>query len=180
MYQKQELSEKSLEFVKQIITSTCGDVNINLPDMFEMEFKKVADMIDCNFNIKQKGNTWEHNYIGLCKNKRQKEMKVIIEYNPDDKFEYFRAECCLCNGSLSFYLDLCRKILRKLFIGTTGYRKKMPENYENEMEKYIIKYTVGDFVFGKEFGEKIETEDKTWMMYKLYVMLPIKCDFIKK
>ena len=179
---KQEFSGKSLEFVKQRIASgMCGDMKNNIySDMFEVEFKKIVDMIECKTNITQRGNTWEHNYIGICDNGDKKEMEVIIECNTDAKFEYFTIESCLCDGTFIFYFEPCRRILGKMFMGTTYYKPKLPKNYENEMEKYVMKYTVGDFVFANEFGEEFATEDKPWMLSRFSVMLPIKCDFIKK
>lgn len=182
MKQKKELSGKSLEFVKQRIASgMCGDMrNNNYSYMHEVDFNWIFDMMECNANITKRENTWEHNYVWLYENDKKREMKVIIEYNPNEKFEYFTTECCLCDGTAYFYFQLCEKILEKLLIGTTYYKPKLPENYENEMEKYVMKYTVGDFIFASEFGEEFATEDKPWMLSRFSVMLPIKCDFVKK
>lgn len=115
---------------------------------------------------------------GICGD--MKEVNIEVQYNPDADFDYFTTESCICDGTLMFYFDLCREILEKLFFGNTQYKPKLPENYEKDMDKYIIKYVVGDFVFSDEFGEEFATEDKPWMLSRFSVMLPIKIDFVNR
>lgn len=183
MNKNQELSGKSLEFVKKRIASgECGDMkNNDYSFMYEVNFNTIFDIAaKRNSEIKTSENTWEHNFTALYDDGQEKEMKVIIEYNPDMQFEYFTMEQCICDGTSYFYFELCEKVLGKLLIGKTYYKPKFPDNYEDEMEKYIIKYTVGDFVFADEFGEEFAAETEPWMYSRFSVMLPIRCDFIKK
>ncbi len=173
---------KSLEFVKQRIASgECGNMKDNsYSSMNEVSFLKMINRLGCRRGTAVKGNSWEYDLIGIYEDGEKKERGIIIEYNPDAEFEYFTIQSCICDGTVYFYLELCERILEKIFLGITYCKPKLPENYENEIEKYVMKYTVGDFVFTREHGNEFSEEETPWMKSRFSVMLPIKCDFIKK
>lgn len=183
MHQNQELSGKSLEFVKKRIDSgECGDMkNNHYSSMREVCFTDIASQkLNTDIVDRKSDSEWKLKLYAKSECGDKKQVNIEVQYNPNTDFDYFTMKSCRCDGTLIFYFELCEKILENVFLGNTQYKPKLPENYENDMDKYIIKYVVGDFVFANEFGEEFATEDKPWMLSRFSVMLPIKCDFVKK
>lgn len=173
---------KSLEFVKQRIASReCKGMENNVyTSMYQTLFPEIIKQMKFGGNIKFRENKWENNFLVKFKDGTERELNTITEYNPDAEFEYFTMERCACDGTFVFYFDLCARVLSKVFTGETCNKSKLPDNFEDIMSEYTIKYTVGDFVFGEEYGEEFATEEKPWMQSRFSVMLPIRCDFIKR
>ena len=88
-------------------------------------------------------------------------------------------EECISDGTLYFGYDLMTKILEKIFKLETVNSTTVPQYFNECWYNYIIRYIVGNFVFNEEHGN-FGTIEKPWLHSKFTMMLPIKCEFIKK
>lgn len=178
-----ETSGKSIEFVKKIIQSgRCNGMENNAYKyMNEVNFTQIIKgMRDADGNLIKFINDTAHAEIPLVNKESGKEFKlnINITYNPNAEFDYFTTESCVCDGTLVFIHDLMVDVINKLTpFGTCG---KIPKEAEDNLENYDIHYTVGDFVVGEEYGKQFATKEQPWLQCRFTVMLPIKCEFIKK
>lgn len=170
------MNGKSLEFVKNRIASG----RTNLQDNVFRIMEEVKFEFPSSMNSLVKDNGVKCILEGtLPGDKDKKELTIEIEYNPDAEFDYFTLERCNCDGTLTFFVELCDRIIQKLFtIGT--YCLTAPEDFRKNPFAYDVKYTVGDYVFAEEFGDEFATEEKPWLQARFSVMLPIKFECWKR
>lgn len=106
-------------------------------------------------------------------------LEVRIEHNPspNEGFEYFTMERCLCDGTLYYFHQLAEQIINKLIYAQTYNCKKYPKDIIQSLDINIIHYTVGDLVCCQEYG-KYGTKDKPWLSSRFTVFLPIKFEIL--
>lgn len=174
---------KSIEFVKKIIKSgRCNGIeNDTFKYMNEVNFMHVAEKLKgLDGNLIKFVNNTTHMEVPLVNTDKGEGFKlnINITHNPNAEFDYFTTESCICDGTLAVARDLMIDIVNKLTpFGTCG---KIPKEAEDSIENYDIHYTVGDFVVGEEYGKQFATKEQPWLQCEFTVMLPIKCEFIKK
>ena len=172
---------KSLEFVRERIKNGyCS--NMKMKDFNNMSEHSFMDFLAYyyaeNLYPLFKNNILEYEISGECGGEKGS-RKISVEYNPDSKFEYFTMEQCVCDGTLMFLDSLKCNIMQKLLRSETYNKETIPSNYISNVWDYDIKYSVGDFVVNSEYGD-FGTEEKPWMHIRFTVMLPIKCEIVKK
>ncbi len=172
---------KSLEFVtKRIKNEHC--LNMKLEDFEKMIEHGFTDFLAYyypdNLYPLFKNNILECEINGGYEG-QSGSRKICIEYNPDAKFEYFTMEQCVCDGTLMFLDSLKHNIMQTILWSRTYNKETVPQDYASNFWNYDIKYSIGDFVVNFEYGD-FGTEEKPWMHSRFTVMLPIKCEFIRK
>jgi hypothetical protein len=121
----------------------------------------------------------DNKFSFTLKDADEKQSNFEIIYDPDCEFEYFTMETCISDGTLYFGYNLMTEILEKIFRLKTVNKEKLPVDIQENLYDYDIRYTVGNFVFGDEHGD-FGTDEKPWLHSKFTMMLPIKCEFIRK
>lgn len=174
----ERMGDKSLEFVKKRIASgVCnGMENDKYEHMNEIDFTTIASKIQFNELVEVSENLWKTKLLF----ENGKTTEVSVKHNPNAQFDYFSTERCICDGTLLFAVELCKKIFNKILTGQSCYTPKMPKDAGEKPYNYDISFEIGNFVFTEEYGEQFATEDKPWMKSRFTVMLPIKCDFVEK
>jgi hypothetical protein len=172
--------EKSKEFILNRIrmnyTQLSGvDEYINST---EIDFTEVLNMI--SESSRSLYNTEENRFKFIIKDKElNKETMFEVIYNPDEAFDYFTMEECISDGTFYFGYNLMTKILEKIFKLETVNSMTVPHDFNERWYDYIIRYTVGNYVFNDITGN-FGTAEKPWLHSKFTMMLPIKCVFIRK
>lgn len=173
------MSNKSLDFAKKRIASgECGGMeNDKFEHMNEVNFRVIAENIRFNECVKVSDNLWE---VEFLVNGTDKKVKLSVKHNPDAEFDYISVKRCCCDGTLCFFMSLCEEILEKILSGKSAYIPKIPKDIDESPENYDISFEVGNFVFAEEYGEQFAAEDKPWIQCRFTVMLPVKCDFVRR
>lgn len=173
---------KSLEFVKNRIIS--GEYK-GMDSTYYMDLKeanfwnrvftyfKFGDDVRISENTISFASYFEENGTEI-------KRIAMIKYNPNADFEYFTLASCMCDGTLSLFLDLHGDILDSLIYGTTYYKPKAPKNFEEEFYKYDMNYVVGDFVYCYGENRELAPKDKPWMTTQFTLMLPIAMEFVER
>ena len=175
----ENMDNKSLDFVLDRIKSGhCNEMkNNHYSSMNEIAFMDVVKQFNILFKDNKSSITLEAERTDL--NTKGK-IEVSIEHDSNADFEYFTMERLCCDGTLSFYIDLCESALQEIFQAQTFNKEKLPCDYNDNPFAYDLKYVVGNFVFLDEYGDEFASEDKPWMKSRFTVCLPIKMDFVKK
>lgn len=174
-----KMNGKSLEFVrKRIESGNFGEMkNDNYKHMREIDFRAIADKVKFNEYVKVFDGLWEVEFLVRGTGET---VKLSVKYNSDAEFDYFSSKSCLCDGTFAFFINLCEEIFERILSGQSVYMPKTPEEAKKSPQNYDICFEVGNFVFAEEYGEQFAPEDKPWMKSRFTVMLPIKCDFIRR
>ena len=172
------MNNNSVNFIKERISKGEADADINMNDAVEINFKE-------SFNALTKLKFDDANVVALkmslC---NQTNNYLILEYNPSEKFDYFIAKSCICDGTFLFVNDLMIHNIERLLTIDTYCKNTIPDELrdkfsEENLMNYDIRYVIGNFVFVEEYDEKFSTKEKPWMRSRFTVMLPLKCEFIK-
>lgn len=163
---------KSKEFVLDIIKSgRCKGMDIeDFENPSEHNFKKTATQY-----------TGLNTFNNVIHGENGKTFEVNIIHDPEADFEYFTTETCRCDGTATFLAELYSKIVTKLLNAETYYTPGFVPKSDDDVWNYGLNYIVGDFVFNNEYDEKrFGTKEKPWLYSRWTVMLPIKCEWVKK
>lgn len=173
------MNGKSLEFAKKRIASgECGGMeNDKFKHMNEVNFHLITENFQFNECVKASDNLWE---VEFLVNGTDKKVKLLVKHNPDAEFDYISIKRCCCDGTLCFFVGLCKEILEKIFSRQSICMPKIPKDIEESPENYDISFEVGNFVFAEEYGKQFATEEKPWMNCRFTAMLSIKCDFVRR
>jgi hypothetical protein len=168
----------SLEFVRnRIETGNCNNMDIkNFSNMSICDFWLfISTVPNPKFQSLFVNNITTYKMEGEV-NGVKGNRNVIIEYNPNAKFEYFTMEACKCDGTLLFLNEIMYEAFKKVLMCTTYNTNTVPADLMDRYWDYDTCYTVGDFVVNTEYGE-FGTTEKPWMNTKWTAMLPIKCEW---
>lgn len=169
------MNNKSLDYIKtRLNDNTCGITEKSLNKAVVLKYIDVLNEID---NFKELS---DKEYIQLVLSGDGNDKRnVLVKYDPNANFEYFTTSSCTCDGTLYFINTLTTEILNSVFLSQTYNKKVSPEKYKDNLWKYDIKYTVGDFIFVDEQGD-FGTKEKPWLHSKFTVMLPLICRILEK
>lgn len=170
----------SLDFIKNRISSgvTFGMDLANFEGATEFSFESFISTLPQEFKNYYSNGEIKTILYGTQGEKRGS-MSVVIKYSPSETFEYFTLKECVCDGTFLFASQLMEEILNSL-LGVQAYNSKtIPEEALIDVWGYNVIYTIGDFVFNIENGD-FGTEDKPWLHSRFTMMLPLKCEWIKK
>lgn len=96
-------------------------------------------------------------------------IKIHVDYDPTENFEYFTYSSIRHDGTLIFVKEAIDNCMSKVLLcGTYDINKRAP------FDGCTIKYTIGDFVVLNEYGKQFSTKEKPWMQQRTTVFLPIK------
>ena len=115
-------------------------------------------------------------YIGQAEkivltDKDGRELTAIIEFNPEDDFDYFTSKQIVHDGTLLFVLECFEGIVEKIVKAETYYTPKGAHDFGD-----TVKYTIGNFVWLEECGDNFG--EKKWMNSRTTVLLPLKYERI--
>lgn len=177
------MNGKSLEFVRDRIKSgMCNGMENN---KYERFFECQDSFPECFNNILSYPYMQENKLrfklnASVGGTQKQGELGISVEYNPDAQFEYFTMERRQCDGTLIFYKELMGRAVEKILGLQTINVNNKPLDFDINPFIYNVEYTVGNFVIGMEYGDEFSTEEKSWMKSRFSIMLPIKCEFVRK
>lgn len=167
---------KSLNFVKQRISSgLCNNMDIkDFEKIYVCSFKEALKV-----GSKEIQDAFKDNETIITIENGANKKQVSINYSPESEFEYFTMESCVCDGTLMFIDELILKILYKLIRSETYNKETAPVDYLEDIWRYDIQYTIGDYVINNEYGD-FGTKEKPWMHSRFTAMLPIKCKIMER
>lgn len=178
---KQNIGRSSYYILSRIKNGKCNGVNVTKEDLIEVKFDDiVTGFINIEtLNAIKFDNTIQH-VIAMNIDGKNIERKFTIIYDPNAIFDYFTTQRCVCDGTTVAYESLVSEILTDIMLGRTFCKANVPHDYKDNWFNYDIVYTVGNFVFAKEYGEQFAPQDKIWMCSRITAMLPIKFEAIKR
>ena len=161
-HRRNELMEKSLDFVKKIVADPSRSdwtdrnwdnaIEIDSSDIFKNEPLQFKRVVNCT------GGS-----IDSC--------DIEVRIDRDSDFQYCASETCLSDGSVIHLQSLIYNIYSRVISGGTFYAHlDIPEKPSK------ISYTVGNFVVLVEHDTNFATAEKPWLAERLTVMLPIKAE----
>lgn len=166
---------KSIEYIKRRVSSDDGNTVrmpidgwdkasvVNPINYFKINFQHMIDLLK------------EENKIifNFKTDSSEKEMEIIIDYNPDAEFDYFTMISTTHDGTLLFTIDALNDILERLFSVSTYKAEGVTLDFLIHTLDYDISYIIGDIIIHRDFGLKNINNNKMYGVTET-IVLPIK------
>lgn len=174
------MKNKSLEFVKKSIESGMYK-NVKIDDFDTMKEVEFIPFLKSFFRLNKEIIRFDDGILRYSHElKGSGLVNASITHDEEGDFQYFIVEECICDSTMSFHFSLYREILERLYYLKTFFKNSKPKDLEDNLWKYDIKYTVGNFVICSKISDEFATKEKPWLKERVTVMLPIRSEFIEK